>query len=303
MSITIHSATPFSEEAEFLHIVRNVASYDHSQPPSIHIQTLQPAKEEDPPARFFALDCGENAAFGHWVYEALIYLPLYLDLKKKHPTIRLISKNPRKYKQLFFELFAVPAESVLHELPRAETPNIVYFHPVINLGAHGLNPTVFDIHLERFISVVDSIVAKRNPTRIPLLYMPRQTAENYPYNDRVVVNNDDIYQSLIPFNVRRLNTDSVTKMEDQIAEVASAETLIVTYGSPLLVNGLFARNAHIICLAEMNNQAAFPLMMHIVTKIKSLNKTLRFLPNIGSGTQQAFSLPQIVSCVQEAKSD
>lgn len=75
--------------------------------------------------------------------------------------------------------------------------------------------------------------------------MPRQTKENFKPNDRSY----DITDILQKCNdIKILNTDNINKLEEQLTIINNSKNIILTGGSPYIVNGFFCINKNIIVL-------------------------------------------------------
>ena len=72
---------------------------------------------------YFIADTLYDEAFGHWVLETGIYLPLFITLKKTYPNLKLVLRSKRMFKKLFCDFFGI--KDVVYSLE----PNNVCFFP------------------------------------------------------------------------------------------------------------------------------------------------------------------------------
>ena len=113
-----------------------------------------------------------------------------------------------------------------------------------------------------------------HPKDISQILLPRQFAENFPSNDRYI--NTDMF---ILKSTMILNTDNVDNIDMQFEMVNRSKTVILTDGSPYLVNGIFCRNSEIILVQKsVNNECViaqariYPRYMFLHEYIKSMNR-------------------------------
>jgi hypothetical protein len=201
---------------------------------------------------YFIIDTYQNEAFAHWVFESAVYLHLFTELKQKYPTIKLALRSPRTYKKLFLKLFNISTDDIVHNI---EINNICIFpSPLSMINDKELNDK-FQINARKLKETINKMFATEKQKDINILFMPRQSKENFFANNRV---NDstDIQQNLKSENIKHilLNTDDVTNIKIQIDTIKKAKNIIITDGSPFLVNGLFCKNANIIVLGDIVSQ-------------------------------------------------
>ena len=110
--------------------------------------------------------------------------------------------------------------------------------------------------------------------------MPRQTKENFKGNDH----NTPLayvteYASHIPDSII-LNTDTINELKTQINVLRESKIIVITDGSPLLVNGMFCYDKDIFVtgvLYVQNQAMTYLKVAYIVNKIKCQNKSLSFI--------------------------
>jgi hypothetical protein len=72
-----------------------------------------------------------------------------------------------------------------------------------------------------------------------------------------------------------LNTDDITDLNDQIRIIQSAKKIIVTDGSPFLVNGLFLSNCEVYVIDNFTTT-----QMKIYNKLKTIIEKINILNRV-----------------------
>ena len=183
---------------------------------------------------YFIADTFIDEAFLHWVVETGIYLPLFITLKKSYPTLKLVLRSEKVYKKLFCDFFGI--KDIVYSI---EPNNICFFPSPIS----ALNDNNITDEFIKQTRIFRDYFIPTSPLEHEFVILPRQTKENYAPNDRAFC-----FKNLINHlgeRARILNTDEITKLEDQINIVNSGKNICVTEGSPFYVNGLFCKNKNI----------------------------------------------------------
>jgi hypothetical protein len=204
------------------------------------------------PFYYLYIDGKPDDPFGHWVFECGIYLPLFFLLKKKYSSLRIFSKNPKKYKEIFYNAFGIEGREISSDL---ESNNTVIFTQWNSLGDHSFpRRNEFLKHAQSFYNhLVPQGANLQKP--IDILYLPRGTKENFKSNDRHIPAQDILLsriQSYFPSTIV-YDTDNTTNICDQINLVRSSKIILMDYGSSLLVNGFFAEDSIIIVLGDFGH--------------------------------------------------
>lgn len=184
--------------------------------------------------------------FGHWVFESAVYLPLFHVLKTKYSNLKLVLKEKKKFKEMFCNFFFINNEDVLYEIP--EKNNVCLFpSPISPLNNNIYNDRCKKI-LERFIKIFNEYVCI-NDKNYDCVVMPRQSLENYGPNDRTYDFNW-VYKNLEDnfINYDMLNTDTLTSLNSQITRIRSSKNVILTDGSPFMVNCILCNNMNIFVI-------------------------------------------------------
>ena len=152
-----------------------------------------------------------------------------------------------------------------------ELPNTCVFHEFISLGLNDVSKE-YKIVLDNFLNYFP----KKYEKDTNILFMPRQVKENYIGNNRVYYTKDHEELILrIDQNNKILHTDTIEKLEEQIKMVQNSKTIIVTDGSPALVNIIFVKNSLVIILNSnfvINHIKTYSLIKYIVERIVEKNE-------------------------------
>lgn len=222
-------------------IVKNVISYDYKNYDTWDIATHD-ARDTGIEQIYMIIDTGGNDAFAHWITESAIYLLLFIDLKKIHPTLKLHLQCHKKYKMLFCEYFGIHKKDISLNL---EPENMCIFP----LPISALNKkTICHSYIKQIDAFVERIQSNITEKHINILVMPRQNKENYVGNDRVYDVSDILGKVSGDENNRVLNTDTIDTLQEQIDTVASSKNIILHGGAAYFVNGLISKNANMIVL-------------------------------------------------------
>jgi len=230
-------------------------------------------------SNYFIIDANSGFdAFGHFVYEGLVYIDIYLELKKTIPDLKIYLKSVKQFKILLLRYFGLNDNDISYNL---ENNNACYFPR--NLGAR---------NTKEHYSQIDILISKfrpdSNPEKsIPILMLPRQKKENFIGNNRVYYT-DELEKIILSIDSRNkiLNTDNIKDLNEQVEMIRKSSIIIVTDGSPALVNSMFAYNSHFIILGDdvtrvqckdiEENKPNF--WKHIINTNKSHNLSLTSIP-------------------------
>lgn len=218
--------------------------------------------------QYFLFECDSNGSFGHWIIESACLIPIYFELKKVYPSLKLHIREKKKFKLIILEKLGVVCNDIDYELKREN----VCFMPCPITGFSNKNDC--KEHMSMVIKLFDLFRDRHSCVEksIDTLLMPRQTAENYKYNDRKY----DLFGLLSVSGMTILNTDDIKTFDEQIDLVLRAKNIIVTDGSPFLVNGLIAMNSNIVVIGNVtpNQMTKFSEMNEIVKQI-GINNTIQ----------------------------
>jgi hypothetical protein len=254
-----------------IYTVNNLYSYDYQQCRNIIQQNIS---TEPITHYYFIFESLYNDSFGHWMSECGILLPIFIKLKLTYPTLKLHLKTKRSYKTHILTHLNIDLNDISYDLE----PNNKCFVVEPFTSLH--NKSDCSLHIQYFIQYYTilrpSVLPEKN---IDILFLPRQTKENYISNDRVHHTQEiEYYISNLP-NCVVLHTDKLTDFKTQVDLILRAKTIILTDGSPFFINSLIAMNSKIICLGNiMGHQIhQFSELRHQVDIIKSNSNTIQIL--------------------------
>jgi len=257
-----------------LHLVENVNSYtittDYT---NRFIEFSSYDSDGSDKKYYFVIDLVHHDAFGHWVYESAIYLPLFSRLQELYPGIRLLLKGRKRYKTMFLDFFNIDEVDVCYSIDTGYY-NLCIFPSLISaLNDNRFFTDNYKRIFMNFMHIFRDYESSPPPTMsYARVIMPRQSFENYKNNDRSYPIMDDIIRR---FGVGSLvvNTDELMELAEQIRRVRSAPIVILTHGSPFLVNIMFCRNQSIYVVDNItdNRNVAFCKIRFIMESICSMN--------------------------------
>lgn len=195
---------------------------------------------------YYIFDCPGEDALVHWIIECFMFYPLFLEIKKIYPNIRILTTNNKKYVKNMFMFFGIDNE-IVNTIQNM--PNICFFSPIISLN--DLQPTkinYFNKYLINYIHDIKSRISGYNINSINVLCLPRNTKDNYAPNDHTVPGIDDIENNIINIGGVVLNTYQINNINLQYTIVNNSKNIIVEYGSSLYFNCLFVSDKNIIVL-------------------------------------------------------
>jgi len=220
---------------------------------------------------YFVIDLQYHDVFGHWVYETAVYLPIFKILKEQYPTIKLLLKSSKRYKDIFLNFFKIT--DVCYEI---DDGNVCIFpSPITSFHELKITPQYLKI-LENFI--LEFKIESCYPIYDYVVF-PRQKLENYKRNDRIY-NMDSVYKSLLGKKYTIYNTDECNDLVDQIMALRSAPIVVLCEGSSLWVNLMFGKNQ---CFQVIGNicrdqEDTFPKVKNLFVMLCNLNNnTIHYL--------------------------
>lgn len=211
-----------------LFTVEQVLKYSHENFNSWNIEVSTGTNEN----YYFIIDTQYDEAFGHWIFESAIYLPIFKELQKLYPTIKLVLKTKKTFKTLFCNFFGIePVYNI-------ELNNLCIFPTPLS----SQNDKDITDDYKQYVYKFRSFFQKESEIQYEHIVMPRQTKENFVWNDRQYNFQPLIKQLNNPYI---LNTDEITELNQQINTVQSGKNIYLSEGAPFLVNGLFCKNKNI----------------------------------------------------------
>jgi hypothetical protein len=206
--------------------------------------------------RYVPIDSPHHESFGHWVFDSAICLP---DIRRDGK--KLILSTPKVYKRLFCEHFGFDSKDIIYDARACTSPMSLL-----------VNPPPVD-YAERLGALRAMFTSSVTPD-VDFVVLPRQTKENYAPNDRPCPLTPflDVFRSR---SHRIVHTDTITTLQTQIDLVNSGRTVIVTDGSPALVNAMFCTGKVIYVVRDgliESQMLKFPMMALLVAEIRKTNE-------------------------------
>jgi hypothetical protein len=212
-----------------------------------------------------------SEAFAHFTFESVIYLPFFRKLKSRFPQLKIVIQHPKIFKNLYFKLFEISDDEIVTSID-PNKPNYVLFpEPISCLNDKSLNKTYQNL-VENLFRIFRLVPFNTFP-KVPFLIMPRQTRENFWGNPRDL----PLIQIIDHFKTKNnglvFHTDNVTDFKDQMSKLDSSEKIIITDGSPMLVNGLFTRNKHFLIVDTVTQYQSnnYPKYRFLINMIEQFN--------------------------------
>lgn len=250
---------------------------------------------------YFYIDTLFQDAFSHWVFESGIYLILFKELKNKYPTIKLLFKEIKNYKKIFFNVFNIHEQDYTTTfIPKSKVlfPTYQSCH-IFFENYTDSNDTILDKNYIHYLENFRNVLIKIQEKDIDILYLPRAVKENYVGNNRIINIQEDLkkYISTIP-NSYILDTDTVTDIKDQINLIQRSKNIIMDYGSSYLVNSFFADNSNIIVLSFDIHHIMQKILKMVCDLSKEKNKNVFFIKEISKEGNQPiyinFNLDDVI---------
>ena len=218
-----------------------------------------------------------HEAFAHWVYESAIYLPIFGQLKQevRYKNIKILLNGRKRFKTLFLNFFNIPESDVCYSIDSGSNNTCIFPSPISALNDNSLFSDRYMQIIDRFIGIFHNYVTA--PMLEPLyeyIVLPRQVLENFVSNDRTY-NMDFVYEIIRAESKSYciLNTDGITDLADQILAVRSSPNVVVTDGSPFLVNNMFCRNQNIYVIDKLTvgQSASYVKLRYIRDRVSVIN--------------------------------
>ena len=155
--------------------------------------------------------------------------------------------------------------------------NICFFSPIVSLNDHNIDQELYIKHINLFSNYITNNIALFDNQNI--LFLPRNTKENYSGNDRTIYGSDDIKENIIKIGGSVIDTYELNDIGLQFSKINSFNTIILDFGSSFLVNCIFLKNKKIIVLdnfgisSQINNFISINILYTIIKN----NNTIYFI--------------------------
>jgi hypothetical protein len=245
MNLTIDDTSDhkhfFINDVYKLFVVENVSRYSFID---YHTHEIEVSTSTDAePSYYFVIDLLFHDAFSHWVYESAIYLPIFKGLKEMYPNVKLVLNGVKKFKTMFLHFFKIDPFDIVYQ-ENMSTANVCFFpSPISSLNDNDYFTEDYKKIICHFIQQFHNYTCEKKDV-YDCIIMPRQTKENYVNNDRQY-DMTSVYHDLAHTNYHVLHTDKIEDLTDQIQQLRSSSKIILTDGSPFLVNNMFCLQTNI----------------------------------------------------------
>lgn len=264
------------------HKYENVISYNYELCQSIlHINIEEMCDlQQGEKNVYFVFDCPGKDAFIHWITESFIFYPIFLKLKESYPNIKILTTNTKKYAKNIFKFFNIESE-IVYQIEVEPKSNICFFPPVISLNdLDDSNKGLFEKFLYNYMEHAINILKGYNLHENKILFLPRNSVDNFAENDRIIHGSDDIEKNIIEIGGTVLNTYQINNIHLQLSIVNSSNSIILDYGSSFFFNCLFLKNKKIIVLDNYtirNGQLKLFLSLQIMKECICKNNQVVFI--------------------------
>lgn len=207
--------------------------------------------------------------FGHWIGEALIFIPTVAKLLSKLPNLKVVLSGNQRFKIKILQHYRIPfvileeqktiftnpdgtAEDVfLYQLKADNLPNYFGIMPLI-VAEHSSDWLSFFSELaNKLYYFIDSGLPPNPLKNIDISYFPRHKEGNIAPTDRTIIDDDiRVYLSTLK-NCHIAESENLT-WEKEIDILSRSKIIIVPDGSALMAT-LPARNSTIIVLGSINS--------------------------------------------------
>jgi hypothetical protein len=221
---------------------------------------------------YFIFDCPGEDAIGHWIFESFIFHPILLKLKQKYKNIKIITKNTKKYVKLIFDLFEINCD-VLNNIPNDSNKNKIYFFPpVLSLNDNELNLEIYNYFIMNYREYITKNILFSFKQKNKILFLPRNTVDNYVTNDREIPFTNEIKDYVINNNGIILNSYDTNNLFIQFNIVNNSDIIILDLGGSFSLNCFFINNKKILLLTTQysfdtyyNNYISIKILFDIIS--------------------------------------
>jgi hypothetical protein len=274
--IILNSASSNFEIDEYkINKYENVLTYNYIHcTPEVHIYLSSDKYDETSKDCYYIFDCPATDAFAHFVYESFIFYPIFQKIANIYPSIKILTKNNKKYVKNLFNFFNIKNE-IINKIENSN--NICFFSPIVALNDHNINQELYVKHINLFSNYITNNITFFDKQNI--LFLPRNTKENYSGNDRIIHGSDNIKEHIIIFGGSVIDTYELNDIGLQFSKINSFNTIILDFGSSFLVNCIFLKNKKIIILDNygMSSQINDYISYNILYNIIKNNNTIHFI--------------------------
>ena len=223
---------------------------------------------------YFYMDCPGGDAFIHWVYEAFLYFPLLREEFEKHPNLKVIVPNRKRYTLNLFKCFDINIP-VINDFETYD--NICIFPPATSINH--FNKTLFEKYFKLYL---DNMKFYNLSAKFSIVYLPRNKRENYTPNDRPEPHIDAISDLVVSKGGMTIDTYNINDIKLQLTILNNADVIIAHWGSAVLFNFMPFKNKKMIFFNsdvfrwQCQTQESMDYFMRYISSHNSLYSIERF---------------------------
>jgi hypothetical protein len=232
---------------------------------------------------YFIIETFLHNAFSNWLYESAIYLETFNKLKLIYPSIKLLLNNKSLFKTLFLNFFTISEKDVFYkdEFKSNEANLCIFPSPVSALNIQNYNfVSVNHPLINKLFFKIDENVDRNNISIKHNFALIPKNKEIFFLNDiPVTFTKIKNYFQENMLDLIIINDKEICDLKHKIELVNSCENIILTDGSPFLVNGMFIKNKNIHVVSELCTEGEIkwrPNVRLILDNIRIFNNNKYF---------------------------
>lgn len=230
---------------------------------------LGQCEEQNDVNYYYIMECPGDSAFAHWIYECFIYIPILKLLLLKNPNIKIFCRYTQKFIKNFINLF-IKNVTIVNEI---NPNNICYFTRPFSLNDVEIDLNYFDFYINLYLEYIDIKIPFKDNKKYNIIFLPRNTKDNYKPNDRIINGSDDIENNIKKIGGLIIDTYDLDDIEKQFDIIRNSNIIILDFGSSYFVNGIIAFNSNIIVLDTngFSSQLKYPSIkkLHDLISVKN----------------------------------
>jgi len=216
--------------------------------PEMDINIIVNIKPTNNAQIYLILDCPGDDSFQHWVFETFIFFKLFEKINQLYSNVKILTSNTKKYVRNLLNFIGMKNE-IVYEIDNRD--NICFIPPLSSLN-RAIYVEIYKWGITNFINKIEGNIFIPK-TRTNILFLPRNTKDNYGHNglyeDRRDANEVNyITDGVIKNGGTVLNTYELNDLSYQFSIIRNSKNVILDYGSSFLVNGIVCKNQNIIIL-------------------------------------------------------
>ena len=200
---------------------------------------------------YYIIDSNNSPALGHWILESFMCIKLLIDLNKKIPNIKILTRNDKKYVKNLLKFFNINNE-VIYKIDNSN--NITYLPLILSLHHKNKIPEediYFNYHLDYYINYIKNNLFDLSSFN-KCIFLPRNDFDNFQGNERKIMNTNVIKHIIVKNGGIVLDTYHLNNIKIQLSIINNTDTIILDFGSSLIINCIFLENKNIYIIDNLN---------------------------------------------------